>query len=94
MLASAAGAERPNLQVVTDDYSEAREARIRMIQHIRHGYAISLGYFVDRAILRHGSLSNMPDSELETLHGILQDAVECIQWDIPYEASLNSYKLD
>lgn len=90
--------ERPALKVVgeraegsLDD--SARDAYIGMIRQIRQGYDISLGYFVNQAILEHGSLEQMPDEELIALHAKLERAVECIQWDIPYEdtGSMENY---
>ena len=63
--------------------SHTREWHIRMIRHLRKRWGMVL--IVDQALLGRGSLDDLEDDELITLHRNMHRAHECMSENISWE---------
>lgn len=61
----------------------AREGHLRMVRDYRRYYP-ALRILINRATIEY-SLDELPDQELLDLHAKLEQAMDCIKMDIPFD---------
>ena len=61
----------------------SREGHLRMVRDYRRHYP-SMRMLINRATIEY-SLDELPDQELLDLHAKLEQAMDCIKMDIPFD---------